>query len=174
MIINKLDLMSKGWKATEVEEASKIIEEAENKKNTKIKFFEGVLLFIMGILMLANGFVSSILLVPFIYTVKMTFFVATLAALMGIVFSILFTILIYDIEKTHKKHETNLFIAFIVNGLLNFYLILEFSARFGISSKLNTPDNVYIIAGSYLIAFLTPQIIYQVEKRKEWIKNNPN
>jgi len=164
--INKLDLLSKGWKASEIEQASRILEQAEDHKDSKTKIIDKLLLVVLGILMIGNAFVCSAILAPFIYAIQSNF-ILVLSAVIGFVFSILFTIIIYDIEKIHKKHETNLFIAFIANGAINFYFILEFTARFGIQTKLPLTHNIYLIAGTYLITFLIPQIVYQVRKKSQ-------
>lgn len=166
MKIDKLDLLAKGWNTSEIEQASKIIDEAENNKHTKITFIDGLLLAIMACIMLANGFVSSMLIAPFIY-VTTTSFILILSAFMGLLFSILITTIIYDIEKIHHKHETNLFVAFITSGAINFYLILEFTARFGKSNELVLTENIFIIASTYLIAFLIPHAAYQILKLKQ-------
>jgi len=166
MSINKLDLLSKGWNTSEIEHASRILEEAEDHKPTKNKIFDGLIFVFLGILMLANGFACSALLVPFIFAMQLGF-VLVLTAIIGIIFSILFTLIIYDVENIHKKHETNLFIAFIVNGIVDFYLILEFTAQFSVKTKLPPTNNIYLIAGTYLIAFLLPQIVYQMKKNRE-------
>lgn len=166
MIINKLDLLSKGWKTSEIEKASQILEAAEDKKGQKVKFLDGLLIAILVALMLANGVVSSTLLAPFIYAMPASF-VLIIAAVVGFIFSALFTLVIYDIEKIHHKHETKLFVAYIVNGVMNFYFVLEFAARFGERTKLPLMINIYLVAGIYFIAFLIPQVVYQLRKRKE-------
>jgi len=163
MQINKLDLLSKGWSTSEIDKASRILEKAEDSKHSRTKLIDRLLLVVLGILMLINGFVCSVLLVPFIYAVQSSFIVV-IVAVVGFVFSALFTLLIYDIEKIHHKHETDLFIAFIVNGLVNFYFLLEFSAQFGARTKLPLMNNIYIIAGTYLLSFLIPHIVYQLRK----------
>jgi uncharacterized membrane protein len=164
MSINKLDLLAKGWNTAEIEHASKILEEAEDRKPKKKRLFDGLILLFLGLLMIANGFACSALLVPFIYALQLEF-VLVLAAIIGVIFSVLFTLIIYDVENIHKKHETNLFIAFIVNGIVDFYLILEFTAQFSVRTKLPPTHNIYLIAGTYLIAFLLPQIVYQMKKK---------
>jgi hypothetical protein len=165
MAIDKLDLLSKGWTTAEINHASKILEEAEDKKGGKIKFADKALIAIMILLMIGNGFACAIILVPFIYTIKGNFILA-LASIIGLIFSALFSIIIYDMERIHHKSETNLFVAFIVNGIINFYLIIEATARFGATSTLPIDHNIYYIAGAYLAAFLIPQILYQMSKRK--------
>lgn len=165
-MINKLDLLSKGWNISEIEHASKILEEAEDHKPKKYRVYDGLILVFLAILMLANGFACSALLVPFIFAVQLGF-VMVLAAIIGVIFSVLFTLVIYDVEKIHKKHETNFFIAFIVNGIVDFYLILEFTAQFSVRTRLAPTYNIYLIAATYLIAFLLPQIVYQMKKRRE-------
>lgn len=166
MKINKLDLLARGWNTSEIDKASKIIEEAENNKHTKIKFIDGLLLAVIGAIMLANSIVSSVLLVPFIYAAEMSI-TLILSAVIGFVFSVLLTTIIYDIEKIHHKHENKLFVAFITNGILNCYLILEFAARFGKNTGLLLNQNIFIVIGVYLIAFLIPHALYQMRKRKE-------
>jgi len=130
-----------------------------------------MLLVVLGILMLLNGFVCSVLLVPFIYAMQSSF-ILVIVAVVGFVFSAFFTLIIYDVEKIHHKHETNLFIAFIVNGLVNFYFLLEFTAQFGARTKLPLTHNIYIITGTYLVSFLVPHIVYQL--RKNYAADNNN
>jgi hypothetical protein len=165
MIINKLDLLSKGWNTSEIEHASKILGEEEDSKG-RIKFVDMLRIFVLVLLMLANGFICSELLVPFVYVMPIIFLLM-LAAIIGFAFSILFTLLVYDMEKINHKHETNLFIAFIASGIVNFYLIVEFAAQFGIKTKLPLTQNIYLIAGVYFIAFLIPQLTYQMTKKRE-------
>lgn len=169
MIIDKLGLLSKGWSTSEVEKASRILEQAENDKGTKTKFIDKFLIVILGTLMLINGFVCSEILMPFIYAIQ-TNFIYVLAAIIGFIFGILLTVVIYDVEKIHHQHETNLFIAFIVSGVVNFYLILELAAQFGARTQLPILHNMYMVAGSYLVAFLVPHIVYQLTKRYQLIR----
>jgi hypothetical protein len=166
MIINKLDLLSKGWNTSEIEHASKILEKAEGDKQSKFKFVDGLRITVLGALMIANGFICSELLVPFTYAIKNNF-ILIIAALIGFIFSMLFTLVIYDFEKIHHTQETNLFVAFIVSGAVNFYLILEFTAQFGVKTKLPLTHNIYVIAGTYLAAFLIPQLVYQIQKKSQ-------
>ncbi len=164
MKINKLDLLSKGWNASEIESASKILEKAEGDNQGGIKFVDGLRITVLGALMIANGFICSKLLVPFMYAIPSNF-ILVIAAIVGFMFSMLFTLVIYDYERIHHAHETNLFVAFIVSGAVNFYLILEFAAQFGIKTRLPLTHNIYIIAGTYFVAFLIPQLVYQMQKR---------
>jgi len=166
MKIDRVDLLSKGWSASEIDQASNIIARAETNKHTKTKIIDKLLFVVIGCMMLANGLVSSLLLVPFIYATQINL-VLIVSAVIGFVFSVLLTAIIYDIEKIHHKHETKLFIAFIANGVINFYLILEFTARFGKSTGLILTQNIFIICAVYLIAFLIPHAIYQMRKQLE-------
>lgn len=164
--MDKLSLLAKGWKVSEIEHASQILEQAEKDKKRPTKYIDNFLTVVLVSLMIVNGFVCSTLLVPFIYALQLDV-ILVIAALVGVIFSALFTIIIYDIEKIHKRHEINLFIAYIVTGIVNFFLILEFTARFGAESKLPLENNIYLIAGTYLLAFLAPQIIHRIRKRRE-------
>ena len=164
--MDKLKLLAKGWNAAEIEHASKIIEDAERAKKSRTKFVDNFLIVVLISLMIVNGFVCSTFLVPFIYGLQSDA-ILIIAATIGVVFSILFTIIIYDIEKIHPRQDMNLFVAYIVIGLVNFYLILEFTARFGAGTMLPLESNVYIIAGMYLLAFMAPQIIHRIRRKSE-------
>lgn len=169
--MDKLSLLAKGWNISEIEHASKILDDAEKNKKGRTKFIDNFLIVVLVSLMIVNGFVCSTLLVPFIYGIQSDV-ILIIAATVGVIFSALFTVIIYDIEKIHQKHDTNLFIAYIVNGMVNFYLILEFTARFGAQTRLPLESNVYIVAGTYLLAFLTPQLIYRIRKRNEVLEHD--
>lgn len=166
MKINKLDLLAKGWNISEIEHASQILAKAEGDTKGRSKYVDGLRIIVLGSLMIANGFICSELLVPFIYALHSSL-ILIIAAMIGFIFSMLFTLVIYDFERIHHTHETNLFIAFIVSGAINFYLILEFAARFGIKTKLLLTNNIYLIAGTYLVAFLIPQLVYQMQKKSQ-------
>jgi hypothetical protein len=166
MRLNKLDLLSKGWNISEIEKASSILEEVEGDKQGRTKLVEGLRISVLVLLMVANGFVCSKLLVPFIFAISGRF-ILILAAVIGFIFSILFGVIIYDYEKMHHKYESSLFVLFIVSGIVNFYLILEFTAQFSAQTMLPIIQNVYIVAGTYLIAFLIPQVVYRLRKKSE-------
>jgi hypothetical protein len=162
----KVDLLAKGWNVSEVEQASQILEAAEGDSQGNAKFVDGLRIVVLGSLMIANGFICSKLLVPFMFAIPSNF-ILIIAAIVGFIFSMLFTLVIYDFERIHHAHETNLFVAFIVSGAVNFYLILEFTAQFGIQTKLPLTHNIYLVAGTYFVAFLIPQLVYQMQKRNQ-------
>jgi len=166
MNINKLDLLSKGWNTSEIEHASQILAEAEGDKLGRTEFVDGLRIAVLGALMIANGFICSKLLVPFLFAISHNFIII-LAAVIGFIFSLLFTVVIYDYDKIHHMHETKLFVAFIVSGIVNFYLILEFTAEFAVKTKLPVTNNIYVVAGTYLVAFLIPQVVYQLQKKSQ-------
>jgi|GEM_PF-2018186 len=162
-MINKLDLLGKGWNTSEIERASRILDEAEEKRHPKVGLFNRLLIVALIVLMLVNGFICSIVLVPFIYAIT-TSFIVVIAALIGFIFGVLFSILIFDIEKIHSKQEANLFVVLVANGLVGFYLIVKFSQEFGIKSGLQPNNNLYIIGAAYVLAFIAPHIVYEVRK----------
>ena len=166
MNINRMDLLAKGWKPSEIEQASKILANAEGDKHPKSKHIDKILILFLVALMLINCFICAVVLVPFIYAIQ-TQFILVIAALVGFIFSILFTLVIYDVERIHYRNETGLFITFIMTGFVNAYLIILFSERFGVGSKLSLNHNVYIIAAIYLMAFLMPNIVYQMRKKRD-------
>ena len=166
MRINKLDLLSKGWKVSEIEHASKIIDEAESNKDQKTKIIDSLLVIVLISLMIVNGVVCAEMLVPLAYFMPLNI-VLFVDIIISLVFSLIFTSLIYDIEKVKHEYELKLFILFIVSGIINFYLILQSNAYFGMRYSLPIAGNIYWVAGAYIITFLTPHTIYQIIKQKE-------
>jgi len=161
--INKLDLLSKGWNTSEITKASDIIAEAEEKKHPKMKLFEKTLLISLVLLMLLNSFICAIVLVPFIYAIK-TNFILILVAVIGLIFGTLFSIIINDVEKIKESHATNMLIAFVVSGIVNFYFIITFTKDFGSNSKIILSHNIYIIAIVYFMALIIPHLISHILK----------
>jgi len=166
MNINKLDLLSKGWKASEIDHASRVIAHAEEHKHSRSKAIDKILIVVLAGLLLVNVFVCSAVIIPFIYAMHSSF-VIVIVSLIAFIFSVLFTIAIYDVEKTHPRRELDLFIGFIITSLINFYFIIYFSGQFGTKSGLTLTHNIYVIASIYAAVFLIPHIVYQIRKNRE-------
>ena len=166
MNINKLDLLSKGWKTSEVETASDIIAKAEENRRSKNSIMDNMVIAFLGGLLLINVFICSAVIVPFVYAIP-TSFATIIVAIIAFVFSILFTVVIYDVEKIHPKRSTDLSIGFVIAGLINFYFIIYFAEQFGAESKLAMGHNIYFIAAVYLGVFLIPHIIYRIRGKRE-------
>lgn len=158
MKINKLDLLSKGWSVSEIDRASSIIEEAENKKHLGAKFLDKTIYWALLFLLLVGNAVCSAFLIPFIFALSGNFIIF-IVTVFGFAFGIFFSIIIADIRRTEKKPLGGLLFTLILSGIINFALIIRISIEFSVRTMLPLKHNPYLIAGIYLFAFLTPHIV---------------
>jgi len=163
MQIDKLDLLKKGWTTAEIEHASKIIEDAENKKHIGIRFLDksvfGALLFLLIII----NVVCAIVLLPFLFSLKGGF-VNIVVAVVGFIFGVLFMILIAGIERFNRQHHRTLITVFLVSGIIGFAIIIKFVQDFSSRIKLPIIHDPYVLGGTYFVAFLVPYIMYLISE----------
>lgn len=161
MRIDKLHLLRKGWSTREVEDASAIIEEAENKKRIGAKFLDKTIYWALLFLLIVGNAICSAFLIPFIFAVNGNFIIFIITVF-GFAFGMFFSILIADIRRTEKQSIGSLLFALILSGIINFALISRGSIEFSIRTLLPLRHNPYLIAGIYLFAFLTPHIVLMI------------
>lgn len=166
MQINKLDLLSKGWSIYEIDHASSVIEQAENKKHIGAKFLDKTIYWALLFLVIVGNAVCSAFFIPFLFAVQGTF-VIFIVTIMGFAFGVFFSILIADIQRTEKHHVSGLIIALIVSGLINFALISRISIEFSALTRLALRHNPYLIGGIYLFSFLTPHIVLMIAQHQK-------
>lgn len=164
MKIDKLDLLKKGWTTAEIEHASRIIEDAENKKHIGTKFLDKTLFRALLFLLVIINIILAIFLTPFLFLITGAF-VNIIIAVTGFIFGILFTILIADIERTEKSHHRMVFITFIGSGIITLGIIIKLAQEFSTKTTLHLINNPYILGITYLVAFLVPYCIYLIT---EW------
>jgi len=166
MKIDKLDLLRKGWSSAEIENASRIIQEAEDKKHVGIKFLDKSIYWALLFILIIASIVCSIFVTPFLFAIKSALLII-IVALLGFVFGVMFSILITDIEKIRRKNSRNLLMTLIFSGLVNFGLIINFAIDFSVRTGIPIRNNPYLIASIYLFAFLIPHIIMTIRKPKQ-------
>jgi len=166
MKIDKLGLLSKGWSVSEIENASKIIAEAEDKKHIGTKFLDKTIYWGLLVFLLIVNAACSIVLIPFIFAIQ-TNFIIVIVTLMGFIFGVLFSILIADIQKTEAKSRDRLIITMIISGILNFGLIINFSTQFAFETGIPLKHSPWLIGGVYLFAFVVPHIMLMIQEYRK-------
>lgn len=161
MQINKLDLLSKGWSTKEIEHASSIIEEAENKKHIGAKFLDKTIYGALLFLLIVGNIVCSTFLIPFLFVFQGVFIIFIITVF-GFAFGVFFSILIADIRNTEKQNLGGLLFALVLSGIVNFAIISSASIEFSAKTMLPLKHNPYLIASIYLFAFLTPHIVFML------------
>lgn len=167
MKIDKLDLLKKGWSVKEIENASKIIDQAENKKHVGIKFLDKSIFWALLFILIVVNIVVPILVLPFLFLLN-NLFIDIILAIIGFIFGILFTILIYDIEKLESEKHWTLIGTFLITGLVNLSIIINFAIDFGQKNNMQLTRNPYLLGSIYLVAFLIPYAVFLITEK---IKN---
>lgn len=165
MQINKIDLLKRGWSTGEIEHASAIIEEAENKKHISLKFFEKTIYWTLLLLLIIGNAICATFLIPFLFVFKGNFIIFIVTTL-GLIIGILFSVIIIDIVKKEKKYLRNLLIALILSGVVSFGLISKASIEFSALTLIPLRHNPYLIAGIYLFSFLTPHAVMIIKNNQ--------
>lgn len=166
MKIDKIELLKKGWSTSEIDKASKIIEDAENKKHVGIKFLDKSIFWALLFLLIIINIVCTIVIVPFLFAIR-NYSIDIIIAFLGFIFGVLFTVLIADIEKLEKSHHWTLVIVFVLSGVVNFGLLMNFINDFSQKSKLPLVHNAYIIGTIYITAFLIPYIVFLMKQSQK-------
>ncbi|GIU69399.1 MAG: hypothetical protein KatS3mg002_0635 [Candidatus Woesearchaeota archaeon] len=164
MNINKIDLLKKGWSIKEIEDASKIIQKAEDNKLLRAKVFDKTIYWASLFLIIVGNIICSTFLIPFAFALK-GFAIVLIVAVTGFTFGVLFSILILDIIKTERQFMKGLLVTLLTSGIINFALISRVSIEFSLKTMLPLRYNPYIIAGIYLLSFLTPHIVVMITQK---------
>lgn len=148
----------------EIEHASSILEEAENKKHFGIRLIDktayGALLFF---LIIGNALCSAFL-IPFIFAIKGNFIVMV-ATILGFAFGVFFSIVMADMQK--KNNLKAMLTTLVVSGIVSFALISAGSTQFSVQTALPLPHNPNLIAGIYLFSFLTPHVVLMITQYRK-------
>ncbi len=166
MKIDKLELLKKGWSASEIENAGRIIDEAETKKHVGIKFLDKSVFWAMLFLLIIMNVVCSIFIARLLFIVR-NYAIDIIVALVGFIFGVLFTVLIADIEKLDKTHHQTLIIVFVLSGVINFGLLTNFIKDMAYTSALPLVHNAYVIGAIYLTAFLIPYVVFLMRRTQK-------
>ena len=153
----KTYLKEKGWSNKDIKKTVKIIQNAKENKNPKIKVLDKLVYWISLIFILIGNFIITIALIPELIALKGPLLYIVIATL-GISFGLLFELLIRTIENLNIKHHLFLGITIPILGIINFIILSNNMEKLvGISSNTNP----IIIGALYTITFMLPYLIYQ-------------
>ena len=153
-------LEKRGWAKRDIKRAVTIISNAKKDKPMEIKSLEKKINWILLIVIIAANFAVSVALLPLLVVMR-GIQLYLIIVILGVVFGLLFELVIRSIEHLEKHH--NLFIAILIPliSLINFFAMAKFSNK--VSSKLNlaNSNNSFAIALVYAVSFVLPFIIYR-------------
>ncbi|MBS3100853.1 hypothetical protein J4204_01850 [Candidatus Woesearchaeota archaeon] len=119
-------LEKKGWRKKEIVRAVGIIRNAKQNKPHDIKFLEERIYWVLLAVIIAANFAISIALIPVLIALNGAFLYLVLMVL-GIVFGLLFELVIRSIEHLEKKHHLLLAVLIPLIALANAFVISNVS-----------------------------------------------
>ena len=160
-------LEKKGWSKKEIENAVDIIKNTKENKPKDVKSLDKRIYWILLIVIITANFAISIALIPVLIALRGTLLYSILV-LLGIVFGLLFEIVIRSIEHLEKRHHIFLAILIPLIALVNIFIISNFSNRLTKVLNLANIQNSMIIALVYAASFVLPYVVYRFVLKIEY------
>ena len=163
----KKRLEKRGWDKKEIEKAVGIIHNAKQLKTTETRFLEKRIYWVLLVVIIAANFAISIALIPVLMALKgaLLYFIIVL---LGIVFGLLFELVIRSIEHLEKKHHLILAILITLFALTNFFVVSRISNNLMTTLNLTNIHTPIIIALVYAASFALPYVTYRFVLKIEY------
>ena len=160
-------LEKKGWEKKEISKAVEIIHNAKQLKTAENRFLEKRIYWILFVIIIAANFAISIALIPILITLNGMLLYFTIIVL-GIIFGLLFELVIRSIEHLERKHH--IFLAFLIplTALANAFAISNTSNNLSKTLNLTNMHNSMAIALAYASSFVLPFIVYRFVLKIEY------
>lgn len=160
-------LEKRGWSKKDIDKASEIIHNAKQLKTPETRFLEKRVYWVLLFVIIAGNFAVSIALVPALLVLKGVF-LYIMIIILGIVFGLLFEIVIRSIEHLEKGHHILLAILIPVTALANFFVVSNMSNNLARELSFATVHNSLVVAAAYSASLALPYIIYRFVLKIEY------
>ena len=157
-LVNRLE--KRGWSKKEIIKAVEIIRNAKQNKSKDAIFIEKRIYWILLIITIVANFAISVALIPILVSLE-GMFLYFIIITFGIVFGLLFELVIRSIEHLEKQHHQLLAIFIPLIALVNVFVISKISnnltSMLGFAN-LHEPLTIAIV---YAVSFVLPYIVYR-------------
>ena len=164
-LIDRLE--KKGWDKKEIDKAVDIIHNAKQLKTPEARFLEKRVYWILLVLIIAANFAISVALIPVLVALK-GIFLYFVVAVFGIVFGLLFELVIRSIEHLEKRHHVFLAILIPAVALANVFAVTRISNNLTSTLNLRNIQSPLIVGLVYAASFVLPYIIYRFVLKIEY------
>ncbi len=153
-------LEKRGWSKKDIIKAVGIIQNAKQNKGKDAGFLDKRIYWILLVVIIAANFAISVALIPALVVIK-GIFLYFILILLGIIFGLLFELVIRSIEHLEKRHH--LFLAFLIPlvALANIFVISKISNDLSNVLGLANLHNSVIVAVVYAASFVLPYLVYR-------------
>ena len=160
-------LEKSGWGRNDINKAVNIMQNAKQNKTRDIISFDKNVYWILLVIIVVANFAISIALVPVLVTLG-GIFLYFIMILLGLVFGLLFELVIRSIEHLEKKHHLILVFLIPLVALINMFIVARMSNSLKITMSLKNANEPIILSIFYAAAFVLPYIIYRFVLKIEY------
>ena len=165
---NLIDRLEKrGWSKKEIDKAVDIIHNAKQLKTPEARFLEKRVYWILLVLIIVANFGISVALIPVLVALE-GMFLYFVVAVLGIIFGLLFELVIRSIEHLEKKHHVFLAILIPAVALVNVFAVTRISNNLTSTLNLRNIQSPLIVGLVYAASFVLPYIIYRFVLKIEY------
>ena len=164
-LTNRLE--KRGWGAKEIQKAVGIIDTAKKIKTSESRFLEKRIYFVLLLLIIAANFAISVALIPVLMALRGAYLYFIIIVL-GIVFGLLFELVIRSMEHLERKHHLVLAFFIPMAALINAAAISQMSNKFGSAFEINNFHEPLLVGLVYAVSFVLPYIIYRFVLKIEY------
>ncbi len=157
-------LFEKGWSEEEVNKALEIIQSEEKiKKHAKFRQQISPILYwsVLLVAVIVNLF-ASVVLIPFLITIKDKFILFFMIGVIGIVFGLFFNLLFKELEILDYKHYVIAGIFIPVFALINVYIVVNISNTLDKVLNLSIQQDPIKVSFIYVAAFVLPYALVSI------------
>ena len=160
-------LEKSGWGRNDINKAVNIMQNAKQNKTRDIISFDKNVYWILLVIIVVANFAISIALVPVLVTLG-GIFLYFIMILLGLVFGLLFELVIRSIEHLEKRHHLILVFLIPLVALINMFIVARMSNSLKITMSLKNANEPIILSIFYAAAFVLPYIIYRFVLKIEY------
>ncbi len=160
-------LEKRGWTQKEIERTVEIIHNAKETRTANEKFLERRVYWILLIIIIAANFAISVALIPLLIALR-GFLLYFIIAILGIVFGLLFELVIRSIEHLERRHHIILAFVIPITALANAFIISNISNEMIRNFNLNNFHQPVIVGILYAASFAVPYLIYRFVLKMEY------
>ncbi len=169
-------LAEKGWTKAEIDKAALILHGKEDPgKIYFAKQMNPIVYWLTLIVAIVANMVVSVVLIPFLLTVKSAVTLYLIVALLAISFGFFFNLLLTDMEHVDPRHHVIAGIFIPALSIINIIIVINITSvldtvLFGAQFK----QNAVVIGLIYVVAFIIPYAFTQITsymKVKNFAKN---
>ena len=160
-------LEKRGWAGKEIEKAVGIIKNAKQNKTKESIFLEKRIYWVLLAIVVTANFAVSISIIPLLMALNGPVLYLILFIL-GIVFGLLFELVIRSIEHLEKKHHIILAVLIPLTALINIFFISRLSNNLIRKLGLKNFNEPVAIALVYAVSFVLPYIFYRFVLKIEY------